>query len=356
MTPINPLDSHLLGALNAAAASLQQSLRSEADVLYAFRDQLDRLNLRGGLGLVDQSGSKLILRSVFQNPHTQKLLRRLETFLGFTSEGYEVDIDQVEVYRQVVQDQRAVFIANSNHVLIDYFSKRKNLAASRIMNRVGAFPGIFAPLISKGQVLGIVNLVGEGLSPDDMPAVQAFANHIAIALENARLFAAMNAALERAVASENRVLQLNQRLEATLNAIPDWMMEIDSQGLIIAFHRPHTGTEHRPSEYVGKTLADLAPEDKLPEIQAAIETADVVLMTDSPSKMAEAVSIAKQTRNIVWQNISLAFVIKGIFIVLGAMGLASMWEAVFADVGVALLAILNATRIQKMSFSSIDVK
>ena len=78
---------------------------------------------------------------------------------------------------------------------------------------------------------------------------------------------------------------------------------------------------------------------------AAIETADVVLMTDSPSKLVEAVSIAKQTRKIVWQNISLVFLIKAIFITLGAIGLASMWEAVFADMGTALVAVANSTRI-----------
>jgi len=78
---------------------------------------------------------------------------------------------------------------------------------------------------------------------------------------------------------------------------------------------------------------------------AAIETADVVLMTDSPSKLVEAVSIAKQTRKIVWQNISLVFLIKAIFIALGTMGLASMWEAVFADMGTALVAVANSTRI-----------
>lgn len=78
---------------------------------------------------------------------------------------------------------------------------------------------------------------------------------------------------------------------------------------------------------------------------AAIETADVVLMTDSPLKMAEAISIAKHTRKIVWQNIVMAFVIKGIFIGFGIMGLASMWEAVFADMGTALLAVANSTRV-----------
>ena len=78
---------------------------------------------------------------------------------------------------------------------------------------------------------------------------------------------------------------------------------------------------------------------------AAIETADVVFMSDSPAKMGEAVSIARQTRVIVWQNIILAFIIKGIFITLGAIGLATMWEAVFADMGTALIAVANATRL-----------
>jgi Cd2+/Zn2+-exporting ATPase len=77
---------------------------------------------------------------------------------------------------------------------------------------------------------------------------------------------------------------------------------------------------------------------------AAIETADVVIMTDAPSKVAEAVQISRKTRSIVWQNIIFAMAIKAVFIVLGIFGLATMWEAVFADVGVALLAILNATR------------
>jgi len=83
---------------------------------------------------------------------------------------------------------------------------------------------------------------------------------------------------------------------------------------------------------------------------ATIETADVVIQDDKPSKIPMAINIGKQTKRIVWQNITLAFVVKGIVLILGAGGLATMWEAVFADVGVALLAILNAVRIQKMKF------
>ena len=83
---------------------------------------------------------------------------------------------------------------------------------------------------------------------------------------------------------------------------------------------------------------------------ATVETADVVIQDDQPSKIPMAIKIGKATKKIVWQNIGLAFGVKAIVLILGAGGLATMWEAVFADVGVALLAILNAVRIQKMKF------
>jgi Cd2+/Zn2+-exporting ATPase len=78
---------------------------------------------------------------------------------------------------------------------------------------------------------------------------------------------------------------------------------------------------------------------------AAVEAADIVIMEDQPSKVADAIKIARKTRKIIWQNISFAMIVKGFFIALGGLGVASMWEAVFADMGVALIAIANATRV-----------
>jgi Cd2+/Zn2+-exporting ATPase len=78
---------------------------------------------------------------------------------------------------------------------------------------------------------------------------------------------------------------------------------------------------------------------------AAIEAADIVLMTDEPSKIAEAIEISRFTKRVVWQNIAFALGVKGAFLLLGVFGIATMWEAVFADVGVALLAVLNAARV-----------
>jgi len=81
---------------------------------------------------------------------------------------------------------------------------------------------------------------------------------------------------------------------------------------------------------------------------AAVEAADVVIMTDHLSKIPEAVNVAKRTRKIVFQNIVFALAVKGLFVVMGGFGLANMWQAVFADMGVALIAILNATRVLRI--------
>ena len=77
---------------------------------------------------------------------------------------------------------------------------------------------------------------------------------------------------------------------------------------------------------------------------AAIEASDVVLMTDEPSRLADAIRVAKRTRIIVMQNIVFAIGIKVLFLLLGALGIAGMWEAVFGDVGVTIIAVLNAMR------------
>ncbi len=84
---------------------------------------------------------------------------------------------------------------------------------------------------------------------------------------------------------------------------------------------------------------------------AAIETADVIIQTDQPSKIATAIHIGNATKKIIWQNIYLALGVKILVLILGALGMATMWEAVISDVGVALLAILNSVRIQRMDFN-----
>ena len=86
--------------------------------------------------------------------------------------------------------------------------------------------------------------------------------------------------------------------------------------------------------------------------EAAVEIADVVILDDSPQKVADLLGIARDTRKIVWQNISAALGIKLLFMILGIFGIAGLWEAIFADVGVALLAVANASRTVRLACSS----
>jgi Cd2+/Zn2+-exporting ATPase len=82
--------------------------------------------------------------------------------------------------------------------------------------------------------------------------------------------------------------------------------------------------------------------------EVAIEVADAVVLNDAPSRMADLMEIAERTRRIVRENIGIALAAKGVFMVLGIVGIAGLWEAIFADVGVALLAILNAARVGRI--------
>lgn len=116
--------------------------------------------------------------------------------------------------------------------------------------------------------------------------------------------------------------------------------------------------ENRTIAFIGDGIND-APVITLSDVgmamgglgsDAAIETADVIIQTDQPSKIATAIKIGNATSKIIWQNITIALGVKILVLILGALGMATMWEAVISDVGVALLAILNSVRIQKMKF------
>jgi len=116
--------------------------------------------------------------------------------------------------------------------------------------------------------------------------------------------------------------------------------------------------ENRTIAFIGDGIND-APVITLSDVgmamgglgsDAAIETADVIIQTDQPSKIATAIKIGNATTKIIWQNITLALGVKILVLILGALGMATMWEAVISDVGVALLAILNSVRIQRMKF------
>jgi Cd2+/Zn2+-exporting ATPase len=197
------------------------------------------------------------------------------------------------------------------------------------------FDDTIAHIAVDGQYAGHIT-IGDELRPDAVDAIQALRDQ---GVDHIAMLTGDNDCTARAVADK---LGLD-RYDADL--LPEEKVTVFEE---IGRDRPNGKIA-----FVGDGIND-APVIARADVglamgalgsDAAVETADVVLMTDTPRKMAEAVAIAKQTRRVVWQNILLAFAVKGVFLSFGAFGLATMWEAVFADVGTALLAVANATRI-----------
>lgn len=171
------------------------------------------------------------------------------------------------------------------------------------------------------------------------------------------------AAVRQLNASGIRTILLSGDKQAVVNDVAKELGIVDARGDLlpedkVKFVEDLKRGKKEPVVFVGDGIND-APVLALSDVgmamggigsDAAIETADVVIQTDQPTKIFTAIQIGKATNQIVWQNIIMAMSVKVVVLALGAGGLSTMWEAVFADVGVALLAILNAIRIQRMKF------
>lgn len=149
-----------------------------------------------------------------------------------------------------------------------------------------------------------------------------------------------NAAVAEQVGQELGITQIRSELlpHQKVDELQKVIEALDAKGKVVFVGDGINDAPALARAHVGVAMGALGSE-------AAIETADVVLMTDDPHGVVEAMSIARRTNRIVWQNIALAFGVKLIVLALGALGLATLWEAVFADVGVTILAVLNSLRI-----------
>ena len=217
----------LLYALNAAAASLQRSARSEAEVLRAVSEQIRKLGLRGGLSLIDEKGENLVIRAFSLPGRVNKRLERI-TGLSKIIDGYKFRIAKIDIYQKVIECEKTVFVPESSVVVSQILPDEAAPFARIIVKILGSSPAIFSPLVSEGQVRGVLNVAGEGLSMNDVPAMEAFANHVAIALDNARLYEAegKRAAELEAVRQASLGLTASLELHEVLNAILDNVIKL----------------------------------------------------------------------------------------------------------------------------------
>jgi len=178
----------LLHAINAAAATLQKSVNSEGDVFRVFSEQIANLGMRGGLSFLDEQRQMLTYYAIAQ---PGRKISELEELAGVKAEGYQIPVGKVDVYLQVIESGETIFVPESRTVMVQLLPKLAGRIADTVLKTLGSDPAIYAPLNKEGRVFGLMNIAGEGLTPDDVPALKAFANHVSVALENAQLFATL---------------------------------------------------------------------------------------------------------------------------------------------------------------------
>ncbi len=178
---------NLAQALSEAAANLQRAVYSEETIERVFHQQIDLLGLRGGILLLDDSKERMQVLSAAEG-RFQKILKRFEKALGITAKGFSFDVANVDVYREVVENAEVVFVPDASIVIEQMLPELARPIAGRISKAFGDYPGIYAPLMSQGQIIGAINIVGEELTEDGIASVRAFAGHVAAAMDNARLY------------------------------------------------------------------------------------------------------------------------------------------------------------------------
>jgi putative nucleotidyltransferase with HDIG domain len=187
----------LIYALNNIATKLQNSIQSEENVYAVFQKQVITLGLRGGFSLLDEQGKNLIFKAVAFTSPLRKIIDRYETILKRTAREYSIPIESVDIYQKVAREGQSVFVADTSTVAAQILSTQIRVFVKPLLAILGHPPGIFAPLIYDGKIKGMLNIVGPTLTENDIPAMRAFANQIAVALENARLVRYLQSANEQ---------------------------------------------------------------------------------------------------------------------------------------------------------------
>jgi GAF domain-containing protein len=197
----------LIYALNEIATTLQRSIQSEENVYAVFQKQVVALGLRGGISILDEQGEVLYFQTVaFTNP-LRKLLSRFENQFNLPAKGYAVPVRRVDVYQKVIQEGQSVFVPDTSLVSAQVIPDQVKGLIEPLLSILGRPPGIFAPLVYDRKIKGMLNMVGPDLTESDIPTLQAFANQIAVALENARLVSKLQAANEELDSAYQKTLE-----------------------------------------------------------------------------------------------------------------------------------------------------
>lgn len=246
--------------------------------------------------------------------------------------GKEIDISKVSDVKEIA----------GQGVSADYNGKRVSVGNGRLMDGLGLefdnpkSPGALAHVAVDGKYMGYI-IIADEIKPDSVKAIRDLKNTNGVK-KTAMLTGDTKAAADMTAAKLSLDTVYSQLLPADkIDKVEELMDEKSVKGSLIFVGDGINDAPVLTRADAGIAMGGLGSD-------AAIEAADVVIMDDKPSKISAAIGISKRTLKIVRQNIVFALGIKSVFLILGVMGIANMWLAVFADVGVSIIAILNSMR------------
>ncbi len=182
------MNINLLQALNAAAASIQRSARSEQDVFNAFNQQVRLAGFHGTLSLLEEDGTTIQVVATTQSPAG---IQRVIDLGGQSVIGYKIPLDALPELSPVIEHGTTLYSPDSTGTIARFFQGLPAHSHAPLLEKYGGKPAFFTPLYGQQKLSGIFHIFGAGLTPIDQPTIEAFASQISVALDNARLFAGL---------------------------------------------------------------------------------------------------------------------------------------------------------------------
>ncbi len=257
--------ARFLFALNAASAQLQRSARSEADVYRVFSDQIVKLGLNGSINLLIDGGEKLkmVVAAVPWDEITRfdgidMYLPELQPDLDTGTFQFSVPVSASDIFKTILTKGESIFEQDNSEFIRSFVPGEYKGFLREVLARFGGQPAIYAPLIIEGEVHGLLTVNGAGLSAAHIPLIEAFSNHVAIALENANLISVLQAQVSKKMQTENALRESEQKYRGIVRQSTDGIILLDEQGLVIEWNE---GMERitglKQSQTLGQPIWDI---------------------------------------------------------------------------------------------------
>jgi PAS domain S-box-containing protein len=227
-------EADFLQALNAAAATIQQAAHADTAVYQAFSEQIPQLDLHGSISQIEENRKYMKVQAVALSARLLKIVETLEKLINFKLAGYRYEIERASLDNQVMETGHAVFLPDNSQKIREVMPLTGHVATDMMIKFFANTPAILAPIfLDERQSSAVLYVAGDRLTEADVPAIAAFANHMSIALQNARLFQDMQR-VKSSVQLVNKTLAASKdAVHALVRQIPVGIQVFDPDGLCV---------------------------------------------------------------------------------------------------------------------------